>query len=189
MEGMLFLQGYNYYGGTIGDVLNQWAQLGAFSYVLPFLLLFALIYGILSYMSLFGDTNKAVNAIIALTISLMALQFDFVPIFFSELFPRLGVGLSIFLVIIILAGFFIDPKKPLFRWILIGIGAIIAIVVLVQASGGSGWYNGQWWYNNWPSVAFVVIIIALVGAIVGAANPNKNQSMETWPIQSTKPGG
>ena len=86
--------GGGYYGGSIGNVLAYWEQAGFFSYVLPFLLIFALVYGILTRTQIFKD-NRAVNGILALTVGLLALQFDFVPVFFSEIFPRLGVALAL----------------------------------------------------------------------------------------------
>src|SRR3990167_2520261 len=95
---MIFLQGYPYSQG-IGDFLNQLASFGFFSYLLPFLLIFALIFGILNSMKLFGKENKSVNGIIALVIGLMALQFDIVPVFFAEAFP--GIGVVVALVVLI----------------------------------------------------------------------------------------
>jgi hypothetical protein len=95
----IFLASYSYFeGGAIGNMLYQWEQAGFFSYVLPFLLIFALIFGILSRLRIFtrkeeGKPNNAINAILAFVVALMSLQFDFVPQFFSEVFPRLGVGL------------------------------------------------------------------------------------------------
>ena len=97
----MFFATYGYYGGAIGDVLNQWEQAGFFSYVLPFLLIFALVFGILSSIQVFKE-NRAIDAIIALVVGLMALQFEMVPIFFAQVFPRLGVALSVILVILIL---------------------------------------------------------------------------------------
>ncbi|MFQ5531223.1 MAG: hypothetical protein ACE5ES_01265, partial [Candidatus Nanoarchaeia archaeon] len=107
IEKLVFLQFFG--GGTIGDLLSVWQQQGFFSYLLPFLLIFALVFGILEQAKLFKE-NKAINGIIALVVGLMALQLDFVPIFFSEIFPRLGVGLSFILVLLILAGMFVDTS-------------------------------------------------------------------------------
>ncbi len=42
-----------WYGGAIGDVLSSWEQAGFFSYLLPFLLIFALVFGILTQIQLF----------------------------------------------------------------------------------------------------------------------------------------
>ena len=44
---ILFYQAGGFFGYSIGDVLNRWADLGVFAYVLPFLMIFALVYGIL----------------------------------------------------------------------------------------------------------------------------------------------
>src|SRR3990167_5223415 len=95
-NGVIFLATYGFNGGTFGNLLSQWEQLGVFSYVLPFLLIFALVFGILMRTKIFEE-NKGINGIIALSTALMALQFNFVPIFFSDIFPKLGIGISVIL--------------------------------------------------------------------------------------------
>ena len=89
---------------TIPEILNQWAALGIFDYVIPFLLIFAVVVAILQKSNVLGD-NKTVQAIVALSIGLLSIQFGFVQSFFRELFPRFGIGLSIFLVLLILNGY------------------------------------------------------------------------------------
>ena len=42
----VFLQSFGFFGGGFGNLLSQLEQLGFFSYVLPFLLIFALVFGI-----------------------------------------------------------------------------------------------------------------------------------------------
>jgi len=148
-------------GGVIGNTLAQWEEAGFFSYVLPFLLLFALIFGILSQMKLFKE-NKGANGIIALAVALLSLQFDIVPRFFSEIFPRFGVGLAVLLIALILFGMFL-PTGPV--WILFGIGAIIFIVVLVQTFGSVGWSSGYWFNQNWPNIIIAALVITAVVAV------------------------
>ena len=53
----------------------------------------------------------------------------------------------------------------------LGIGAVVVIIILVQTGDNLGWASGSWWSDNWEVVAGVVFIIALVGVIVGSANP------------------
>jgi len=101
LDKILTLQTSGYYGGTFGGVLSYMEQAGFFAYILPFLLIFALVFGILTKTQIFKN-NKAINGIIALVVGLLSLQFDFVPIFFSEIFPRMGVGLAIILALLIL---------------------------------------------------------------------------------------
>src|SRR3989344_7899898 len=134
------LASYGFFrGGDIGNVLAQWQAAGVFSYALPFLLIFALTFGLLTRVGLFttkdasGEkSNKAVNAIIALAVSLMALQFDFVSLFFSEIFPRFGIALAIILVLIILGGVFFDPENQMFKWIFVIIGFVIAAIIIFK---------------------------------------------------------
>ena len=181
---MIFLQAYPYVGGNIGDILNAWAAAGFFSYLLPFLLIFAMIYGILSTMNIFKG-NRSVDAIVALVVGLMALQFDLVPRFFAEVFPRMAVGMSIILVLLILAGFFVDPSKSWIMYTLLGIGTIIAVIVLIKTSTAVGWESGYWWTYNWPVVAGAVLIVIIIGIIVGSGKPHSSTGYELKPFRAS----
>ncbi|MEK6882760.1 MAG: hypothetical protein AABY22_24265, partial [Nanoarchaeota archaeon] len=152
---------------TIQDVLQLWADLGFFDYVLPFLLIFAVVFGVLNAIKIFGDKNKGINAIIAISVGLLSLQFGFVPRFFSEIFPRTGVALAVILIFIILVGLFVDPKKSWIMYILLGIGTIAAIVTLTKTSNILGWHSSYWVTNNWALIislltaaVFLIIVIA-----------------------------
>src|SRR3989338_10579622 len=107
----LFFQIGGFYGGSIGNMLLSWEQAGFFSYVLPFLLIFAIVFGILTKIKLFGAENKGLNAVVAIVVGLLSLQFSFVPIFFSEIFPRMGIGLSVILAVFILVGLFLPSRS------------------------------------------------------------------------------
>jgi len=152
---------------SIVDVLNQWNQIGVFSYVLPFLLIFAVVYGILSKIKLFEE-NNAVNAIIALAIGLISLQLDFVPSFFQQIFPRFGIGLSILLIFVILMGFFIVPKDGQnvwddYKWI--GLVVVAAVVLWALTSwqwGGDSNGIGFWFEDNfWSLIIGILIVVAI----------------------------
>jgi len=175
----LMLASYSYFeGGGIGDFLNEMNNAGFFSYVLPFLLIFALVFGILNQIRLFKE-NKSINGIIALVVGLMALQFDFVPIFFSEIFPRMGIGLVVLLLLLIFAGMFADPDSNATMYTLMGIGVIIAIIVLINTAGSLGWSAGYWWYDNWRTVVVAVAILIIIGIIVGSANTKESKANES----------
>ncbi|MBT4376793.1 hypothetical protein HOD29_05450 [archaeon] len=172
MVGSLFLASYsNLGGGAIGNILFQWEQAGVFSYLLPFLIIFALVFGVLSKLKLFGE-NKGINAIISLAVGLMSLQFNFVSVFFSEIFPRMGMALSVILVLLVLAGLFLNPKsKGLMNGIMVVVLLIVVVVVLTSFNSISfftGFGSGGWFRYNWQ---IVIGILAFVGAIIWIIAP------------------
>ncbi len=158
---------------TITGVLNAWNSMGVFSYVIPFLLIFAIIFAILKKTGILGDNNDGILAIISVSIGLLSLQFDFVSKFFSVIFPRFGIGLSLFLVLIILVGFFVPKGKvneKSFAWIgwVIGLG-----VVFWSLNSWSEWAQfsfGGWFTNNYWAI---VILIVIVGTIIGVTQGGK----------------
>lgn len=173
MIGGLFLQTLGYFDGTqIGNLFLFAEQAGIFSFALPFLIIFSLIFGILTQIKLFKE-NKSINAIIALSVSLMSLQFPFVPIFFSQIFPRLGIGLVVILVFLILTGLFIDPRKKGIMYALLGVGVIIAIVILVNTSNSLGFGFGYSLQAYLPTIIWIVIIFGAVGLAIGSKKTNR----------------
>ena len=157
-------------GGGFGEMLSQWEQAGFFSYLLPFLLIFALVFGILTRIKIFPD-NKAITSIISLAVGLMALQFDFVSRFFSEVFPRLGIGLAVILVIMILVGLFIDPDNKGMMIGMLVVGVIITILVLINSGLVMGDSISYWIRNNWTTLFGIAVFLAVIGIIIGASNP------------------
>ena len=166
--------------GGIGDALNSLAQAGFFTYALPFLLIFALVFGILTRMGLFKE-NKGVTAIIAIAVGLMALSVPTIPQYFSQIFPSLGVGLSILLVVLILVGFFSDPDKPWVTVSLFIIAAIVALVVIVSSAGPD---VGFWIQNNLGNTAGIIAILIIVAitiiVIVAATAKRENREKLTF---------
>src|SRR3989344_7080805 len=188
IEVMSLLASYGFFrGGDIGNVLAQWQAAGVFSYVLPFLLIFALTFGLLCRINLFSTKNKegvegpnkSINAIIALSVSLMALQFDFVSVFFSEIFPRFGVALSIILVIIILGGLFIPTDSKWFTWVLILVVMVIIGIVVFQSLESFGYNAGYWWRNNLGSLLGWAVLIGLIIAVVAGSTTSDPKAPET----------
>lgn len=170
----LFLAFYSSMGGgAIGQTLAQWEQAGVFSYLLPFLLIFVLVYGMLSAMKLFE--NQGVNIMISLAIGLMALQFNFVSVFFSEIFPRMGVGLSIVLVVLIIVGFFAREDDGhggtrmagWFKTLMAIVGGIVVLFIVLGSFQDYGWYSniGGIWYlvrANFGGIVLGAIILIVV---------------------------
>lgn len=173
---------YGYFGGgAIGNMFAQWEASGVFAYALPFLLIFALVFGILMRVQIFKN-NRAINAIIALVVALMALQFNFVSVFFAEIFPRLGIGLVILLVVMILLGLF-APNRTWVTYTFFGIAAVILVVVLINTASVIGWRSGGFLGNiYWPELIPWIVIIVLVAVVIAASIPPRDKQDLTSPF-------
>ncbi|MEI7718950.1 MAG: hypothetical protein WCI72_03715 [archaeon] len=155
----------------ITQVLNEWAAQGVFSYLFPFLIIFAVVFAILQKTRLFGDAtgtnaNKnvaGINAIIAVSIGLLSLLNDQVPTFFAVLFPKFGIALSIFLVLLILLGFVGNghTKAGWVGWVL-GVG-----VILWAWSEWEDMFGGSFAFTNFLDQYFwgLVLLVAIAGLI------------------------
>lgn len=164
---------------SVTDILNMWADIGVFAYVIPFLLIFAVVFAILQKTKVLGERNTAVQTIIAVAVGLLSLQFDFVSTFYSEIFPRFGIGLAIFLVVIIFISFFYHPLKngemptamKVLGWV-IGIGVIIWSLTSWDF-WAANWSVG-WWIEEyfWP----LIILGAVIGVIAAVASSGKSST-------------
>jgi hypothetical protein len=133
-------------------------------------LIFAVVFAILDKTKMFsseGRDNKWIISLIAVSIALLSLQFDFVSEFFAVVFPRFGVGLSLFLVILIFLGFFYtekgDGKVSWVGWV-VGIGVFIwALASWDQWSSYSGF--GGWFVENVWALIILGIIVAIVAVV------------------------
>jgi len=166
---------------TITDILNQWNQIGVFSYVIPFLLIFAVVYAILEKTKILSsatESNRPILSIISVSIALLALQFDMVSVFFSVIFPRFGIGLSIFLVLIIIIGFFsTDSNDRKLSWIgpVIGIGIVVWAISSWDSWSAVGGFGG--WFADY--IWSLLILGGLIGLIVWASNGGKGNTTTT----------
>ena len=159
-------------GGTIvGDLFYSWQQAGFFDYLFPLLLIFALVFGILGRLKLFED-NKVLNGLIALVIGLISIQSSTVTDFFNVILPNLGIGLIIFLTILLIAGLVLPAKWDV---ALLAVAAVIIVLVLVNTSGALGWSSGYWWSENWTNVLGLIIIIGLVLGVIFANSGNNDK--------------
>lgn len=149
MINSLFLASYGIgSGGFIGDLLFDMEQEGIFAYALPFLMIFAIINAILTKAKIFGD-NKGINVIVSLSVALMSLQFNFVSYFFAEIFPRMGVLLSIIVVAIILMSLFFDFEDGYAKYVIglfVAIGFVVIVTQSLEIFNWSYSFGGSWWW-------------------------------------------
>ncbi|MFH1501165.1 MAG: hypothetical protein ABIE22_04445 [archaeon] len=157
--------------------------------VLPFLLVFTIVFAVLQKTKLFGENQKRINALVALAVGIILVAFSYPTGIIVKLMPFLAVVLVILFVFMLLFGFvsggdqgFTMPKGLKITFgILIGIALVIAVLVFTECSGGTCW---DWLLNyvfedvETNMVASGLFIVAIVVAMVvvlwnpGSSNTN-----------------
>ena len=157
-------------GNIITNFLNYWQEVIGLDQLLAFLLVFALILGILTKIDLFKG-NRAVNVIIALVVGITALQWGFLTAFMSELFPRFAIALVVVLVFaIIMLAFAPEGTNGHADGIKTGLyiaGGVFALIAVVGAFNDPkiNWFNSGWWVDNGGMLVGALIVVGLIIAI------------------------
>jgi hypothetical protein len=155
----------------IATIFSQWQSIGVFEYLLPILLIFAVVFGILTTTNVLGH-NKGLHAIIAIIIALMAVGYSSslgysLGNFLQTLFPRLGIGLAVLLAILILIGLFVpDDERRFWLWGLAAISIIIVIVILSKTFAQFNWYSSG---NYGDYVGWIIGGVLILGLIIAVA--------------------
>ena len=150
------------------SIFAQLQQIGLFEFILPGLLIFAIVYGLLDKAKILGE-NKGVNLIIALSIAILALQFGNVSLFFSQIFPRLGIGVAIMVTLLILIGIFVPMGMDEYgknvgwgNYVFFGVGAVIFLVAVFDSLANYSLFNNLVLARYSGTIAVVIIIIIVI---------------------------
>ncbi len=149
--------------------------------ILPFLLVFTLIFAILQRSKILGEGKKQIDAIVALVIALLLIAFPLPRSIIVFLMPFLAVMAVIILVFMLLWGFVASGKDGLVMnkglkitfGIIIGIALAIAILFAAGVwDAVYGFFTGSEWSQSiLINILFIAIII---GAMVAVLAGNKS---------------
>lgn len=148
------------------DLFNQLQGSGFYEFLLPFLLVFAVIFGILQKSRLFGSEQKAINAVVAIVLGLLITsQFEVVRNLTTFL-PRMSYFIIIAMMVLIFIALFAGGEIQIH-------GFALAIVV-IAALLGTYWALGPvmgfdvpfWLEQNWMMIAVLMIVIFLIVAVI-----------------------
>lgn len=167
---------------------------GFFDVVLPFLLVFAIMYAILEKTKILGDEAKQLNAVVAFVVGLLVAGTNRVTSIINEALPNLVVLVVGILGFLILVGMFYKEGKfdfakdyakttAAFAAILF-IGILAIFFNSIKTESGKSWLETilQYLFNNASgtvvtSLIFLVIVIGAIGFIMGWS-PEKKKTTD-----------
>jgi len=153
-------------------ILQHWVLT---DFVYPFLLIFAITFGILEKTKLFGEDKKQLNAILAFVIGLIFVAFVSPKLLVQNLILFLTVGIVIVFIFLLMWGF-ISGKEPKFDnnavKIIAAVIIIIALVVFIFLTTGfwdtfiDSLFKQDWSGDVWTNIIFIVVIAAALAVIL-----------------------
>lgn len=170
----------------ITELIAAGKEFGIFEFYLPFILMFAILYGILQRVKIFGD-KSGLNIIISLVAAAFVMVYPPIGVTLSQFFANLfGQTLIVLLSIIafvvvflVVVGGVTGGKKPedligkWENWVkLIVLGALVLAVGVFFSSGGAAFFPGlkvNLTLPNFgvsPQTLAIIIVVVLTGIVI-----------------------
>jgi len=162
--------------------LQQWESIGIFDVLLPFMLIFAIIFAVLQKTKILKGI-KGIDAIVAMSIAFLAIINPAINGIMKVALENTVIVIIVAISLMLLLGLIWGEKRPE-AWTFIG--GIIAFIVFIWILGRVAdyyqiWYPGtmifstEWWANNAPWIVPIVIII-IFAIIIIASGGEKNEA-------------
>ena len=141
--------------------------------LLPFLLIFVVVFAILEKANVLGKEKHQINAIVALVIGLTVILFPGPREIIVTILPWLAVGVAVLLVFFILYGFFAGDLSEggIPGWLKIVLGVLVGLFVIGIVSTVVGFNDVVvGWFQNWGSEVFlnIFMVLIVIGGIIWA---------------------
>mgnify|MGYP006280500357 CR=1 FL=1 len=153
-------------------ILDMW---GVREVLLPFFLVFVIVYAILQKAKPLGKNSKKFNVIIALVMGFAVIfphylerggSYDIVPII-NRALPHVGIILIAIVMLMLILGLLGSRVKlgnnSLSGWVMV---VALIIVIYIFGSAAGWWWGLPWWLDN-PQTIAVVITILVFAIVIG----------------------
>lgn len=145
-------------------------------FVLPFLLIFAVVFAILQKSKVLGQDTSQLNAIVAMVIGLIFIGFAYPKEVVTNLVLFLSVAIVVVLVFLMIYGFATGGTSPFeinkpVKWV-VGILTVISVIIAVIWATGielgtAFWiFNQSWSKALWTNVFFVVVVAVAMAVVL-----------------------
>ncbi len=167
------------YGSTFGNALSRLEYYGLTDVIIPFLLIFTVLYAVLSRVKIFGSDdaqNKKFNIVIAFSVTLLAViphvtgtyrEFDIVQII-NTTFPQVALLIATIVMVLILVGV-VGGGKTVDKSPMLGIITVLSVALVVVIFGRALWpgYTPPWLgFLDDPNLQAIVLTLLGFGLVV-----------------------
>ncbi|HVY01265.1 MAG TPA: hypothetical protein VHA12_00685 [Candidatus Nanoarchaeia archaeon] len=141
--------------------------------VLPFILVFSLVYAVLQKSKVLGEGKNQLDALVSFSVALLTIAFANAVSVIVQLVPVLAVGLVVLLVFMVMWGMAYEPGKfEMHKYVKYAIGILAAIVT----AGAVLYYTGSIdtisdYFDTssdglWSNILFVVLVAGAIAVVM-----------------------
>jgi len=150
------------------EIMESWGMLDV---MLPFLLIFTIVFAVLQKAKIFGADSKRFNVIIALVLGMVVViphilgtypEGQDAVIIINSVLPNIALVLVAIIMVLLLSGVFGYEPGGADAGIFILIIPIVVYIFGVSA----GWWQNFSWFNIDPDTLAVVLVILVFGIII-----------------------
>lgn len=155
--------------------------------ILPFLLVFTLVFAILQKTKVLGDGKKQIDAIVAGVIGLIVISFSYATGIIISIIPFLAVAAVVILIFMLLYGMTFASGKFEMHWgIQTAIGIILAIGIIVTVMIATGAWDYIVGVLNTgadksaiiTNLVFIGLFVAAVAAVLAGGGKGKDEKKD-----------
>ena len=162
------------------DTLGIFTQPLFTHFILPFLLIFTVVFAILEKSQILGKDKRQINAIVAFVFGLLSIGIPALMGVISKIIPIISVIIVIFLAWMLVFGFIGGTKEGILPpGLQTTFGIILTIAMLATvawATGALDFIKVQPWAGTALTTGIVVVFIIAVVAIVITSQPQSSSS-------------
>ena len=155
-------------------ILQSWIVT---KFILPFALIFFILFGILEKTKVFGEDKHRLNALISFVVGLIFVGAVFPKLVVENLILFLTIAIVVVFIALLLWGFIVgsEPKvSGKLQGVVAGVVIIAVVIALLWASGVEGnvfdfLFRSSWSTEFWTNAAFIVVVIAAIVLVVSTA--------------------
>jgi peptidoglycan/LPS O-acetylase OafA/YrhL len=173
----MFFQYYTSYSGTGRGVFQILVDWGLVDAILPFILIFVLLFAILQKIKIFkaegkDEGDRKLNGILALVIAALVVVPHVVQLYpaeqdpiniINQFLPSTAVILVAILAVILLLGLAGASIPSTFQWV-IALVALGFLIVMILMAIIPGFFPSFYWLQD-PSIQALVIILLIMGLV------------------------
>lgn len=164
---------------ALGVTIEFFKRFGVFDVILPFLLVFTVVFAILQKSQILGENKKNLDATVAFVVAMLVVAATRITGIINEALPAIVLLIIVSMSFLLLVGMFVKPGEIFknlegpwvkFLMILLFIAVILIFLANIRMESGDSWleytlnYVSEYWSG--AVVGSIILVVIFIAAIL-----------------------